>query len=296
VTAIGVPPVPVTRRINAVRGRAPRRSTAPTAGLPRAPRHWTLAVSPPPSPVPLPSRPRRTPSALLPRRLGAAAAAAGTAALSSSVVPGPRPAATECCGDTRHQWTRGSRVPAWLRQPSPFKHRHRHICRSAHGRHAAPHLPAPPPTTHYALSTVLGPAATSTAAASQGPAAAAGHEGGRRPPRPRGRRRAPRAVGGSLRDGDAHPPSCHRRRRGRVPPGRAAAPEVVSPTWLLMSVAQATTRRRSHHGCLPTTLLAAPQTNDVGRRRQKGGRLRVGRRVGQRQHQAALASRRGPRV
>ena len=137
---------------------------------------------------------------------------------------------------------------------------------------------------------------SSPAAASRGPAAAAGHEGGRRPPRPCGRRRAPRAVGGGLRDGDAHPPSCHWRRRGRVPPGRAAAPEVVAPRWLLMSVAQAATRRRSHHGCLPTTLLAAPQANDVGRRRQSGGRPRVGRRVGQRRHHAALASRRGPRV
>jgi len=39
--------VPATRRINAVRRRAPRRWTAPTAGTPRAPRHWPLAVSPP---------------------------------------------------------------------------------------------------------------------------------------------------------------------------------------------------------------------------------------------------------
>jgi len=64
VTGIGVPPAPATRRLNACRRRAPRRCTAPTAGSQRAPRHWPLAVSPPPSPVPLPSRPRHTPSAL----------------------------------------------------------------------------------------------------------------------------------------------------------------------------------------------------------------------------------------
>ena len=159
-----------------------------------------------------------------------------------------------------------------------------------------PHTPAPPLralTSHHALSTVLGPAATSTAAASRRPGAAAGHEGGRRPPRPRGRRRAPRAVGGGLRDGDAHPPCCDRPRQGRVSPGRAAAPVVAAPRWLPRRVAQAATRRRSHHGCPPTTLLAAPRANDAGRRRQSGGGPRVGRRVGQRRRHAAPASRRG---
>jgi len=170
---------------------------------------------------------------------------------------------------------------------------------SPHTGVTPPHIPpAPLPalTTHNALSNVLGPAATSKVAASRRPAAAAGHEGGRRPPRPRGRRRAPRAVCGGLRDGDAHYRSCHRRRPGRVPPGRAAAPVVVAPRWLPMSVAQAVTRRRSHHGCPEITLVAAPRANDAGRRRQSGGRSRVGRRVGQRRRHAALASRRGPRV